>query len=319
MTLFGGCVCEEHAGRFVADARRLRDPTGTADIRMRLMREVERRYRKLRSLVLQAIADQDMLGIGTVTTGSISTLSAGRGGERRTVGSGQDGRKLHAFQNWFHIAQREVVAGDDDGESWVGPPLREAYLRAWHRIEHTLGLKLTIDPDRADTVVALAIIELDGIFEAVDQQASRELAHGLLAGHRPGMVARAVVGRVDAVGIVRGRAMAQSMVVRAHAEASLDALQLAGHSHVGVVAETVPRRAPPVVTDASRSAGDDREELVEILTAGDDDVCEDCEDIESGGPYEIDEARGMFPAHPFCRCAFVPVDDARYAHDPVEE
>jgi ADP-ribose pyrophosphatase YjhB (NUDIX family)/predicted dinucleotide-utilizing enzyme len=56
-------------------------------------------------------------------------------------------------------------------------------------------------------------------------------------------------------------------------------------------------------------------EEVDVLTAGDDDVCQDCQDIADNGPYDIDEAESLIPAHPHCRCAFVPADDARFAHD----
>jgi hypothetical protein len=58
-------------------------------------------------------------------------------------------------------------------------------------------------------------------------------------------------------------------------------------------------------------------QLVNVLTAGDDKVCQDCEDIAEGGPYEIDEARDLIPAHPNCRCAFVPFGDKRFA--PIQE
>jgi hypothetical protein len=40
--------------------------------------------------------------------------------------------------------------------------------------------------------------------------------------------------------------------------------------------------------------------------------------VPEDGPYEINEASGLIPAHANCRCAFVPAEDARFA-DPVEE
>jgi len=58
-------------------------------------------------------------------------------------------------------------------------------------------------------------------------------------------------------------------------------------------------------------------ELVNVLTAGDDKVCQDCEDIAADGPYEIDEASDLIPAHPNCRCAFIPFGDKRFA--PIVE
>lgn len=46
--------------------------------------------------------------------------------------------------------------------------------------------------------------------------------------------------------------------------------------------------------------------FVNVLTAGDDRVCDVCDDIAADGPYSLDEAQGLIPAHPNCRCAFVP-------------
>jgi hypothetical protein len=47
-------------------------------------------------------------------------------------------------------------------------------------------------------------------------------------------------------------------------------------------------------------------EYVNVLTAGDDLVWVVGEDISEEGPYALDEAQGLIPAHPNCRCAFVP-------------
>jgi hypothetical protein len=55
-------------------------------------------------------------------------------------------------------------------------------------------------------------------------------------------------------------------------------------------------------------------EMVEVLTAGDDNVCPICEDISDDGPYTLDEAEDLIPAHPHCRCAFVPFFDLRFAN-----
>ncbi|MCR5027167.1 MAG: hypothetical protein K6A34_06985 [Methanobrevibacter sp.] len=39
---------------------------------------------------------------------------------------------------------------------------------------------------------------------------------------------------------------------------------------------------------------------VEIITAGDDDVCDDCLDLESNNPYTLNEAQDLLPVHPNC-------------------
>jgi hypothetical protein len=53
--------------------------------------------------------------------------------------------------------------------------------------------------------------------------------------------------------------------------------------------------------------------FVNVLTAGDDRVCDVCDDIAAEGPYSLDEAQGLIPAHPNCRCVFVPAFDKRFA------
>lgn len=43
-------------------------------------------------------------------------------------------------------------------------------------------------------------------------------------------------------------------------------------------------------------------ELVNIVTMGDELVCPICQDLETSGPFTIEEARAMLPVHPHCRC-----------------
>lgn len=47
-------------------------------------------------------------------------------------------------------------------------------------------------------------------------------------------------------------------------------------------------------------------ELVNVQTAGDDRVCDICDNIAASGPYTIEVARAMIPHHPNCRCTLVP-------------
>jgi hypothetical protein len=48
-------------------------------------------------------------------------------------------------------------------------------------------------------------------------------------------------------------------------------------------------------------------EEVNVQTAGDDRVCDECDELAADGPYSLDEADDLIPAHPNCRCALVPV------------
>jgi hypothetical protein len=77
--------------------------------------------------------------------------------------------------------------------------------------------------------------------------------------------------------------IARTEIINAHAEGQLDSFDMLGVEEVGVVAEWA--------------------------TAGDDRVCEECASIE-GELFTVDEARGMIPLHPNCRCAWIPAEKA---------
>lgn len=83
----------------------------------------------------------------------------------------------------------------------------------------------------------------------------------------------------------------------------------------GNQAQEFAMRALEIVAEIEEEQ--EKQTLVNVLTAGDDKVCQTCEDIAADGPYELDEARGLIPAHPNCRCAFIPFGDARFA--PIME
>ncbi len=123
------------------------------------------------------------------------------------------------------------------------------------------------------------------------------------------------------------------MVVKAFAAATIEAFRARGVTHVGLVPETVP-----VIHDAARKTPQKRHgktgrfvsfsprassykqrkaekaykllrelQEVNVMTAGDDHVCQQCEDIADQGPYELDTALSLVPAHVNCRCVFVPL------------
>ena len=147
--------------------------------------------------------------------------------------------------------------------------------------------------------------------------------------------------------------MIELLTVRAHAEASLDVYEAAGLQTVGLLPESkaqakvvkdaqTKQKAKTSAKDAKRSGPGARTrtsgsapsastigrirraelatarrlgENVNVRTAGDDDVCPTCEAISEDGPYSINTARGLIPAHPRCRCLFTPADDGRFAQE----
>lgn len=172
------------------------------------------------------------------------------------------------------------------------------------------------DPDdRTPLIQSLAIAELRGIADAVSQQLVRAFAYGLMMKTTPSAITANMRNIVDKVGVRRGRLLVSFITVRMFSAATLDGLRARGVTHVGIV----PEGKPLVVV---KDANEDLRGMVEVLTAGDNDVCQACQDISEGGPYTLDEAESLIPAHPECRCAFVPAYDERFAeveHEDVED
>jgi hypothetical protein len=55
---------------------------------------------------------------------------------------------------------------------------------------------------------------------------------------------------------------------------------------------------------------------VDVLTAGDDLVCERCLEVSENGPYTLSQAEGLIPLHNFCRCSFVRAGKYEKDYDP---
>jgi hypothetical protein len=222
-------VLECSCGRdHITDAklRARRDPTRTLDLRRKFIRELERRWRKLSRLVTDAVALQDMFGVGVANARSLQVIAMSSG-------------RVNAFQQWVDAALADTILGMER-EQWIGSYIREAYNRGWNVASSQIKRDLPLNVDRADIVTKLTISELQGVIEAFSQRAVRAFSDGLLSHLPPATIARTIRQAVDSVGIVRSRMTVQTMIVRANGEAALDAFQTAGHTHVQVLPETVP-------------------------------------------------------------------------------
>ncbi len=221
---------------------------------------------------------------------------------------------VQAFQAWMDETLRQVVLGYDG--TWTGKYVAEGAAVGVQRAQRLVPLGSP--RNRTPVVQSITVTELQGIIEAVSQQAVRAFGTGLLTSQSAPAVARSINSVMDRVGRTRSRALAEFMVVRAHAAATLDVFRAGGVALVGTRAEGGPHQAR-VAHDAKKKKWAEPDDLVEVLTAGDDLVCPVCEDISDEGPYTLDDAEGLIPAHPNCRCAFVPADDARFAsvHDHI--
>lgn len=311
------CVGDVKQGR--------RDPTGTIGLQRKFNSTLQIAWRQVKRAVAKMVIDQDILSLKSAGLFQVVQPSVTAGGS-----------KVLAFQRWFDYLLANAVA-PRSGEA-MRPFIQRAYSQgvdyAQQELEQAIFVPGILN-HRLDTLQALAFVEMQGINEAVSQQAVRAVSYGLLHNDSPKKIAQAINERIDAIGAVRTQAMVSFVTVKAFNEATLDVYEAAKIERVDLVPESV---AAKVTTDAKRKTGPGSrssrkqtpsrstiqrikrverslEKLgkVNVLTAEDDRVCPVCEDISEDGPYTINKARSLIPAHVRCRCVFVPVKDKRYA------
>lgn len=156
--------------------------------------------------------------------------------------------------------------------------------------------RLLLKPARAEGLKLLAgrtFNEMEGMTQESGRKLTRLLADGLAAGHAPATVARAMVEELG-MDKARARRIAQTELVRANAEGQLAAMEDLGVEQVGAAVEW----------DVSSK-----------------NVCPLCRPMD-GVILSVQEARGMIPRHPNCRCAWRPAptlaEDSKYTRRQVK-
>ena len=122
--------------------------------------------------------------------------------------------------------------------------------------------------------------ELKGVTEEMSKNITRSMTDGLVQGKSAWDIYKKMA---EDAGVSERRSMliARTELTRVHAESQLDAMEEMGVEAVNV--------------------------MVEWNTAGDLRVCKLCQPLE-GVVFKIQEARGLIPRHPACRCALLPAN-----------
>ena len=299
-----------------ASSTRERDPTGTIGLRRSFRAAGLLRLNQLRAQMRIAIMEHDVLGFAG---GALSTQPPDV--------------KLRAFAGWLTASANQVLGG---------PWLSWWVAKAWQSGEQA-GLAYTNTPmvsEGSGAVLELARVELEGIISALIQQVTREAARSLVMRKaKRQMVWRRLVKAFDKVGPLRIMALANTITVMAHNRGRGAAFKAAGFDKVGIIPESLTSlqrldAMPHALLHDRRKELTEREELeapsrarlqreyeeteVGIVTAGDDKVCEDCEDFAADAPHDIDKALDTLPMHVGCRCAIVPWYDKRFRGDSAD-
>lgn len=217
-----------------------------------------------------------------------------------------DPEKITAFQEWLRTQFGQLLTGKNEESLWQAftedgyrrgagrafdDTKSSAYVRAnaTDRMDHYEGTRdeflrssfaRSVAVEKVKLLASRAFDDLENVTADMSTRMSRTLTDGLVTGSSPRDIAKDLSDDLD---LSRGRVetIARSEIIRAHAEGQLDAMETLGVTQVGVQAEWL-------ITD-------------------DEKLCDECAPLE-GIVLDIDEARGMLPRHPNCRCAWMPAN-----------
>lgn len=221
--------------------------------------------------------------------------------------------KLKRFRAWLRERMGTSLVGDDLLEDYIDRAHAKGANRAFASLRRgksdepiqRLGLPGTSHGlpgqygfvrggvSRRATITKVKLLagrtftEMEDVTARMGTKMSRILADGLVMGKSPDAIAREIAAETD-LSLERALLVARTELVRAHAEGQLDGLEESA-------AEYGEERGGIQVTAA-----------VEYATAGDGRVCAACKPME-GAIFALEDARGLIPRHPNCRCAWVPV------------
>jgi len=259
------------------------DPTRTKTLRRRYAQRLRGGFAAINTEVRRGVRERDIFGINLDTDILADSPPSFR--------FKTDDAKIEGFREWLDRQQRRDVLSivDADENTFIrsayGSGLRQAdaKLRQARIDAPDTPVQTSFNlPPHKETLQRLYTRNfqaLEGITDEVGRQVSRELADGFAQGENPRKIAERITDRIDTIGKTRATTMARTEVINAHSEATLNRFEETGVEEITAKAE--------------------------FTTAGDRRVCPQCASLE-GQVFTTQEARGVIPVHPSCRCAWRP-------------
>jgi len=281
------------ARQTVFNAQLNRDPTRTKTLRRRYAERLRGWFGRLNAVIRAAVKTRDVFSINEEDPTPPGVF-----------GFPRNDQKVEAFMRWLREQERRGVLRivTRNGNTFIQSSYGRGLEHARRNLKNAgievpdenvdIAFNLPVHQETLQSLYTRNFNELQGITEAMNQRISRELADGFEAGENPTRIARRITDVVDDVGKRRATTLARTEVIRAHSDATLNRYERFGVDEVTVKAEW--------------------------STAGDARVCPICQALE-GRTFTIEQARSETftfndqdfpvrpPAHPNCRCAFLPV------------
>lgn len=278
------------------------DPTRSIALRNAYRSAMRGHFGKLKTAIRDLVVKQDVFGLKAqkpLNLDGILQLNVDPS-EWRFLTNRQ---KVNEFNQWLQEQMDEGVlfttnGGDHSGDLYVQSAYKKGLVKSYIETNKLKAIEMDdifLDskdafirssfgaPETASKLELLytrAYESLKGVTAQMSSDMSRILTDGLVSGQNPRTIAKTMTDRIDRLTRTRAETIARTEVIHAHAEGQLDAFGRLGIETVGAE--------------------------VEFSTAGDDRVCPICASLE-GTEYTLDEARGIIPVHPNCRCAWLPI------------
>lgn len=292
------------------------DPTHTTALRNAFAKDMKKRFNELVIVTWKAVKMEDCFGLAE----KVHSLQMSTPGKEAFAFS-RSADKIEAFMKWLQKQIDKGIiqvtpfqqVGNRVESAWTNMYISDSYKRGVIRARYELikagynvpnmedagginaSMMAPFHVDRLGLLFTRVFSDLKGITSAMDAQISRVLAQGIADGDGPALLARKLVATINGTGMgdlaitdtlgrfipamERAVTLARTEIIRAFAEATLQEFKNWGVE--GVTA------------------------LAEFQTAGDDRVCPKCEHLQ-GKIYTLDEASGVIPVHPKCRCCWLP-------------
>lgn len=278
------------------------DPSRTATLRGRFISDINKRLRIIKREIKGLIVGQDVFGLTDNPPSIFNSEKIQLNVEPSEWRFLTDDRKLEEFNNWFAQQVLTGVLAVDavTSEPWLATYVDSAYRKGvtrgftdvnkggileddnFYEGRKTQFLTDSFGAPEAVSKIRLlytrAFEDLKGVTATMSAQMSRILAGGLAAGLSPSEISREMNATITQLGRNRAALIARTEVIRAHAEGQLDSFERLGIEEVKA--------------------------LVEFNTAGDERVCPICLSLEDQ-TFTIEQARGVIPVHPNCRCVWL--------------
>lgn len=265
-----------------------KDPTESKTLRKRYEAEFYNRWRELKGLVNQRIIQNDSLQLNA------SSLS------RKAK------QKIEEFIDWFREKARSLFGldksktinqrpGSQQNQEynitpWIAGFALLAYTKGIEVADTYFEAKIVSRPEfatknqmpfveRYGLMASRHQSEVEGLVDRVVRKVRRVVSDGIQSTLSRRAIASNINNVIDDDGILNGRRIANTETIRTINDAALTVYDKAGVE--GVTAK------------------------VEYLTRQDDRVCPKCKKLH-GRVYDIDEAYGLLPQHPLCRCFLLP-------------